>query len=71
MLNSVNQAPMFEWCVVRCGSKNGHYEDMCLKEIELHAQNLLIILGSIVKHQLGKGGDLVDFMAPTLLTLKN
>jgi hypothetical protein len=44
---------------------------MYLKEIELHAQKLLIILGSIVKHQLGKGEDLVDFMAPTLLTLKN
>ena len=38
---------MFEWCVVRCGSKNGHQKDMCSKEIGLHAQNLLTIQGSI------------------------
>ena len=29
-------------CVVRCGSKNGHQEDMCLIEIGLHTQKLLI-----------------------------
>ena len=26
---------------VRCESKNGHQKDMCLKEIGLHAQNML------------------------------
>ena len=30
------------------GCKNGHQKDMCLKEIGLHAQNMLIVLGSIV-----------------------
>ena len=34
--------------MVRCGSKNGHQKDMCLKEIGLRAQNMLTILGSIV-----------------------
>ena len=28
--------------------KNGHQKDMSLKEIALHAQNMLSILGSIV-----------------------
>ena len=31
-----------------CGSKNGHQEGMCLKEIGLHAQNVSTILGSMV-----------------------
>ena len=38
------RAPIFEWCVVRCWSKNGHQKDMCLKEITLSAQILLIVL---------------------------
>ena len=33
--------------MVGCGSKNKHQKDMCLKEIELHAQNPLTILRSI------------------------
>ena len=33
---------IFEWCVVRCGSKNGHHKGiMCLKEIGVSAQNML------------------------------
>ena len=40
--------PVFERYVVRCGSKNWHQIYMCLKEIGLCAQNMLIILGSIV-----------------------
>jgi hypothetical protein len=33
---------IFEWCVVKWGSQNGHKKGiMCLNEIELHAQNLL------------------------------
>ena len=32
----------------RCGSKNRHQWDTCLEEIGLHAQNMLIVLGSIV-----------------------
>ena len=37
-----------EWNVGRCGCKDRHQKDMCLKEIELRAQNMLTILGSIV-----------------------
>jgi hypothetical protein len=40
--------PTFEWYEVRCGSRNRHQKDMCLKEIRLRAQNLLIFLGSVV-----------------------
>ena len=29
--------------VVRCGFKNGYQKDMCLKEIELRAQNVVTI----------------------------
>ena len=34
--------------MVRCGSKNGHQEDTCLKEIKLHAQNMITNLQSTV-----------------------
>jgi hypothetical protein len=34
--------------VVECGSKIGHQKDTCLKEVTLRAQNVLIILGSII-----------------------
>jgi hypothetical protein len=36
------------WVKRRCGSKNLHPKDMCFKEIRLHAQNMLTIMGSIV-----------------------
>ena len=37
----------------KCGSKNGNQSKLGPKEIELHAQNMITILGSIVnpKHQ--------------------
>ena len=35
------------WCMVRCGYKNRHQKDMCLKEI-MDVQNLLTILDLIV-----------------------
>jgi hypothetical protein len=47
MVNFLNWTTIFEWCMVRCGSKNGHQNDICLKEFELRAQHLLTILGSI------------------------
>ena len=40
---SVNLTPIFEWYVVRCGSKNGYQEDMCLEEIGLRAQIIITI----------------------------
>ena len=48
--------------MVRCGSKNGHKTDVCLKDIELHAQNILTILGSIVNRI---RGDLYDHLMST------
>ena len=42
-----NQTSKSEWCVVRCGSKNEHKKDMCLKEVGLHAQNVITILDSV------------------------
>ena len=33
--------------MVRCGSKSGQDQDMCLEEFGLCAQNLITILGSI------------------------
>ena len=48
--------PLFEVCGVRCGSKNGHYKDMCSKEIELRAEILLTMLVSIVNIIGGESG---------------
>jgi hypothetical protein len=48
LVTFLKQIPIFEWWVVRCRSKDGHQKDMCLKEIGLHAQYWLTILGSIV-----------------------
>jgi hypothetical protein len=39
---------IFQWCVVKCGSKNIHQKAMCFKEIGLRAKNMITILGSIV-----------------------
>ena len=39
---------LFEWRVVKDGSKNGHQKDMYVREIWLQAHDLLIVLGSIV-----------------------
>ena len=46
----LNQTSIFEWYMVWCGFKNGYQNDMCLKEIGIHAQNMITILGSIVRH---------------------
>ena len=44
----ITSKPIFEWYVVRCGSKNGHQKDICLKEIRLRVQNMPIALNLIV-----------------------
>ena len=44
LVTHLNHTPIFEWCVVRCESKIGYQKDICLKEIQLHAHNLLAIL---------------------------
>ena len=32
----LNRTLMFEWCMDKCRSKNGHQKHMCLEEIGLH-----------------------------------
>jgi hypothetical protein len=35
---TIIEIPLFEWYVIRCGSKNGHQKDLCFEEeIGLHA----------------------------------
>ena len=64
---SLDWTPIFEWYVVRCGSKNIYQKDTCLKEIRLLAQNIITILGSIANII---GGDLYDHLTNTrILTL--
>ena len=41
----LNQTPIFEWYVVRCGTKNGYQKDV-FERVRLGAQNLITILGS-------------------------
>ena len=55
-LTSQNWTPIFPmWYVDRCGSKNIYQKDKCLKEIELHAPNMITIPGSIVNKIRGEG----------------
>jgi hypothetical protein len=55
--------PLCECFVVRCGCKSGHQKDTCLKEIELHTQNVLTILGSVgASHSKHYWGDLYDHL---------
>ena len=39
--------PTIEWYMYRCRPKKGHQEEMCLKDIGLRVQIILIVLGSI------------------------
>ena len=43
----LDQKPVFEWCVIRCGSKNDNNKTFFFIEIGLGAQNLLTALGSL------------------------
>jgi hypothetical protein len=41
-------APIFGWCVIRCGCKNEHQTRIiCIKKFALHAQNSFTILSLI------------------------
>jgi len=48
--------PVFEWYVVKCGSRNGHQKDVCLKEIRLCVQSMITILDPHIQHDLGIEG---------------
>ena len=39
-----------------CISENEYHKDVCLKEVGLHAHNLLTIVGSIINIRGGGGG---------------
>ena len=47
LVTHLEQKPMFERNVSRCGSKNEHQKNMYVLDIGLHVQNLLVILGSM------------------------
>ena len=71
MPNSVtyrNQTPTCEWYVVWCGSKNGYQKDMRSKEIGQCAQNMITILGSLVKSIRG-GAYMTILWAQQIFTL--
>ena len=56
--NSVShfqQTPIFEWCVVRCGSKNAHHKKHVFEEFGLCTFSILGLLVDIIL-----GGDLYD-----------
>ena len=54
--------PIFEWYLVWCGYKNEYKKDMCLKEIGLHAQNMITIVSLTINMI---GGDLYDHLLST------
>ena len=56
LLNYHNSTPKFKWYVIWCGVKNGYPKDNCLKEIGMHAHNMIIILGLIANIIEGWGG---------------
>ena len=49
----LQRTPIFEWCMIRCGFKNGYQNDTCLKEIGLVAHKLFTIMDSII-NMIGK-----------------
>ena len=46
LVNYLNWAPIFNWYLIRCGFKNRYKNDICSKEVILHAQNMITIIGS-------------------------
>ena len=58
LVTNLNPTPIFEWYVDSYGSKNGCQKDKCFGEIELHAQNMVTILGLRNSHH--NQGNLCD-----------
>ena len=46
LVTHLDQTPILEWYVVWRGSKNRYQNDMFLKEVRLHDQNMITILSS-------------------------
>jgi hypothetical protein len=40
LVTYLDRTPIFKYCVDRYGSRNGYWNSMCLKEIELHTLEL-------------------------------
>ena len=51
----LNQTPIFDWCVVKWGSKNIKYKTTCLKEIGLYVKILLNYSQLNIEHDWGEG----------------
>ena len=62
LVTNLNQTPIFEWYVARCGSKNEYPVDMCLKESGLHTQNMITITKSTINTM---NGDLYEHLMST------
>ena len=54
LVTSLKWTPIFEWYVIWCGFKNRYQKDMCLKEVGLCIQNVIIILRLNSQHNWGK-----------------
>lgn len=39
LITNLDQTPMIEWCMVRCGLRNAHQRDMHIKKIKLKNKN--------------------------------
>ena len=46
-VTSLNRTPIFEWHVVWCGSNIKYQQDMLLREIGLHIQNMVMTILSL------------------------
>ena len=57
VVSLLNQMPIFEVYMARLIVKNGHPKDMRHHEIQLCAQNIDTIVGSVVNITIGGGGD--------------
>jgi hypothetical protein len=51
LVPSLNHTPIFEWYVVKCGSKNKYQNDSRLKEIVLGAPNITTTLAHMSSYQ--------------------
>ena len=56
----LNQTLLFDWYMVKCGSKKGRRKNLGLKETELHAQSSLTIVGSPTLWVGGRGFVLIQ-----------
>ena len=61
LVTNGDRSPIFQWHVVRCGSKNGYQKDLYSKETGVCTSIMITMLGIIVK-VIGGGGDLCNYL---------